>query len=573
MSTTVVPSVREVDERLCAPGSLFELETVLVDGREVRAWKNAPSSLGAILEHSREVGRDRDFLVLAGERLSHAQHYDRSVRLAAAFVDELGVRKGDRIAIAMRNVPEWSIAFFAAGLAGAIAVPLNAFWNGAELAFAIEDCEPRVLVGDGERLERLLGHDRSLASTALIGTRLDDRKTQDPLPTGIRPFESMLDRPAIPPTVDIRPDDPATLFYTSGTTSRPKGVIGTHRNVCANVISLQFVGARGMLRDDITPPREGFDPPVMLIPVPLFHATGCHTGLIGQAWFGGTVVMMRRWDPELAWDLIERERVNGVTGVPTMIWDLVNSPSATRRDVSALRSLGGGGAAAPPELLRKIREIVPGCGSGTGYGMTEASSLATSIGGSDYVARPRSVGVPVPVCEVRIVDDEGSPLPIGEIGEIWMKGSTVTLGYWRRPEETASTFTDGWLHSGDLGRVDEDGFLYIVDRAKDMVIRGGENISSIDVEAALFEHPSVLEAAVIAVPHPVLGEEVGAVVRRRDGTSLSTEELRAHAARLLAPFKVPTQVFWTDEPLPRGATGKIQKREIKARFNLDGRVR
>ncbi|MEZ4356982.1 MAG: AMP-binding protein [Myxococcota bacterium] len=566
MSSPAPPSVREVDARLCAPGSLFELETVVVDGRPVRAWKNAPRSLGAILDRSREVGGDRAFLVLDDERVSHAEHHERAVRLAAALVDELGVRKGDRVAIAMRNLPEWSIAFFAAGLAGAIAVPLNAFWNGAELAFAIGDCEPRVLIADGERFERLCGHEQALAGVVLVGTRLDDRKSDGPLPAGILAFASLLDRPAVRPQVEVEPDDPATLFYTSGTTSHPKGVIGTHRNVCANVISLQFVGARALLRDGAKPPDGPFEPPIMLIPVPLFHATGCHTGLVGQAWFGGTVVLMRRWNPEVALDLIERERISGVTGVPTMVWDLVNAPSLARRDLRSVRSLGGGGAAAPPELLRRIREVVPNAGSGTGYGMTEASSLATSISGSDYVARPRSVGVPVPVCEVRIVDEDGRPLPVGEVGEIWMRGSTVTLGYWRRPEDTAKTFTEGWLHSGDLGRLDEEGFLYIVDRAKDMVIRGGENVSSLEVEAALFEHPSVLEAAVFSVPHPTLGEEVGAVVRLREGATLSEEALRAHAAARLAPFKVPAHVFWTDEPLPRGATGKIQKREIKARF-------
>jgi acyl-CoA synthetase (AMP-forming)/AMP-acid ligase II len=275
---------------------------------------------------------------------------------------------------------------------------------------------------------------------------------------------------------------------------------------------------------------------------------------------------MRKWDPEAALDLMERERVTGIAGVPAMAWDIVNSPSIEGRDLGSLRSLGGGGAAAPPELLRRIQRVLPGCGSGTGYGLTESSSLTASIGGADYVARPTSVGVPVPICDVRIADDAGNDVPTGEVGEIWIKGPTVVPGYWRRADDTARTFTDGWLHSGDLGRLDDEGFLYIVDRAKDMVIRGGENISSLEVEATLFAHPAVLEAAVFAVPHQVLGEEVGAVVRLQPGAAVSSEELRDHAARLLSPFKVPAHIWFTDEPFPRGATGKIQKRALKAAY-------
>lgn len=560
-------SVREVDRRLCAPGQPFEIETVEIDGREMRTWRYAPISLGEVLEQSREVGGERDLIVLGTERLTHERHFDLVQRLACALVKDLGVKKGDRVAIAMRNLPEWSVSFFAAAVVGAIAVPLNAFWNGSELAFAINDCSPKVLIADGERLARLTPHSRELVDTALVGTRLDDRKDSRPLPTGIVPFQSLLDRQVDerPPT-PLNPDDPATIFYTSGTTSYPKGVLGTHRNVCSNLVNLMYVRARGSMRAGITNPKALNPASVVLVPVPLFHATGCHSNLLSQAYFGGTVILMRKWDPEEALQLIERERVNGVAAVPTMVWDLVNSPFAPNVDLSSLQSLGGGGAASPPELLRRIHQLLPECSSGTGYGMTEASSLTTSIGGADYAARPTSVGVPVPVCDVRIVDEEGVDVIGGGIGEIWIKGPTVVPGYWRRPEDTAATFTDGWLHSGDLGRVDDEGFLYIVDRAKDMVIRGGENISSIEVEGALFENPEVLEAAVFAVPHAVLGEEVGAVVRAKPNSTLTPEDLRSQARHLLAPFKVPTHIWLTLEPFPRGATGKIDKRALKAAY-------
>ncbi len=559
-------SVREIDARLCVAGSHFEIDEVEIGGRRMRVWKNAPVTLADILERSRQLGGNRDYLVLDGERLTHAQHHERVLQLAAALVEDFGVEKGDRVAIAMRNLPEWSIAFFAAGLIGAIAVPINAFWNGPELVFALEDCDPRVLIADGERLERLRTETGLLAKMRVIGTRIEDRKTSEPLPAGIERFDEVLKREARAPQVDVESDDLLSLFYTSGTTNHPKGVLGTHRHICSGMIGLEYAGARIMARLGMSAPDGERAAPVILVPVPFFHATGCHMNLVAQAWFGGTVVMMRRWNPEQALDLIERERVTGLSGVPAMAWDLVHSESIGQRDVSSLQSLGGGGAAAPPALLRRIQEVVPGCGSGTGYGMTESSALTASIGGLDYVERPTSVGVPMPICDVRIVDDEGRDAPVGEIGEIWIGGAMVASGYWRRPEATEETFADGWLRSGDLGRLDGDGFLYIVDRAKDMVIRGGENISSLEVEAALLAHPSVLEAAVFAVPHPSLGEEVGAVVLLKSGEAADAGALQRHAAERLAPFKIPTHIWWTGEPLPRGATGKIQKREIKARY-------
>jgi long-chain acyl-CoA synthetase len=560
-------SVRDVDAILTGAGQPFEIEVVLLDGRPTKTWRHAPRNLGDALDAGRHVGRDRTFIVLGDERLSHDEHWEQVLRVASSLVREHGVTKGDRVAIAMRNLPEWSVAFFAATMAGAIVAPLNAFWNGAELGFAIRDCEPSLLIADGERFERMNHDPTVLSSVRLVGTRLEDRKTSEPLPEGIAPWSSLLGGAAERPAVEVDPDDPATLFYTSGTTSHPKGVLGTHRNICSTLMSMRYTFARGAVRAGVDPSAIPAPPPAtVLVPVPLFHATGCHANLATQAYLGGTVVFMRRWDPEAALDLIERERVTAMSGVPAMALDLVNAPTVARRDLSTLQSLGGGGAASPPELLRRIQEVLPGRGSGTGYGMTESSSLTASIGGADYVTRPRSVGVPVPICDVRIVDDDGVDVAQGEVGEIWMSGATVVPGYWRRDEDNACTFTEGWLHSGDLGRIDEDGFLYIVDRAKDMVIRGGENISSIEVEVALYEHPAVVEAAVFSVPHDVLGEEVGAVAYVKPGATVTVEELREHAATLLAPFKVPAHLWLTEEPLPRGATGKFQKRELKATY-------
>ncbi|MBE3200108.1 acyl--CoA ligase [Frankia sp. CH37] len=559
-------SNQEIHEALCAPGQFFEWETVEVRGVPTRTWKNAPRNLGAVLAQGAAAGGSRDFIVLGEERISHVRHLQLVEALAASLVDELGVRKGDRVAIAMRNIPEWSIAFFAAARVGAVAVALNSFGNGAELAYTLDDSAATVVIADGERIERLATVAGALDGRTVIGTRLDDRKGTADLPAGILPFSALTEREHGPVDVDVEPDDLATIFYTSGSTANPKGVVGTHRNACANLMNMMFVGARTMQRD-ATPSATPAGPTVQMLSVPLFHATGCHATLVGTAAFGGTLVLIRRWDAEVALDLMERERVTSFSGVPTMLWDLLNAPSVDRRDLSALQRFGGGGAASPPALSRRIRERFPTVIAATGYGLTETSALTTSINGSDYQNRPASVGAPVPVAEVRIVGDDGSDVQPGDSGEIWVRGPNVCAGYWSRTELAAVPFEDGWLRSGDLGRFDDEGFLYIVDRLKDIVIRGGENISTLEVEAALMEHPAVLEATVFAVGHPTLGEEVGAVVHVAAGSPSTADDLRAHVGTLLAAHKVPAHVWLSAEPLPRSDTGKLLKRAIRATYS------
>ena len=557
----------EIVATLCGPGAPFEMDEVAIRGVRTRVWKNAEVCLGDVLDHGRKVAADRDFIRLGDERLTHGEHFERVVALASALRDDLGVRKGDRVAIAMRNYPEWSIAFFATTMIGAVASPLNSFWNGAELAFGITDSGSTVLIADGERLERLALHGDALDRVTVVGAHVDDRKGDGDLPAKIVDFASLLrGKRAIRPDIPVDPEDLATLFYTSGTQGRPKGVLGTHRNICTNLVSLMYVGARSALRSGGSSGASASGHAVLLVPVPLFHATGCHSILVSQSYFGGTLVFMRRWDPEVALDLIERERVTNVSGVPSMVWDIVNSPTLERRDLTSLTALGGGGAASPPELLRRVDALIPNRGMSTGYGLTETSSVTSSNSGRDYRERPDSVGIPVPVCDVRIVEADGTDVGPGGPGEIWIKGPNVVPGYWRRPDETAATFTDGWLHSGDIGRLDADGFLYILDRAKDIVIRGGENISSIEVEAALYQDPRVAEVAVFAVPHPTLGEEVGAVVRLWPGQQADEEQLRASAAGQLAPFQVPTHIWLVTDPFPRNGAGKMLKRELRAQF-------
>jgi long-chain acyl-CoA synthetase len=555
--------IAEVHAMLTAPGSPFELDEAVVRGVPLRVWKAAPPSLRAVLESSRQRGEEL-FLVYEDEGVSYARHFAEVATLARRLVDDLGVQKGDRVAIAMRNFPEWSVAFWAATAAGAVAVPLNAWWTAGELEYGLQDSGSRILFCDAERHDRLADRLGSLGLDGVVVAR-----PVGPLAAGARPFDDVLgevDPAAELPDVALDPDDDATIFYTSGTTGFPKGALGTHRNICTNLMSLAFGQARGALRSGADPaaPTGGGGQNAYLLSVPFFHATGCHSILVANLAFGGKIVIMYKWDPERALELIERERVTTFGGVPSMVWEVLESPSLATRDISSVRSIGYGGAPAPPELVRRIEAMFPGRTPSNGYGLTETSSVTTINSGADYQRHPDSVGVPVPVVDVQVVDELGEPQPVGAVGELWIRGPNVVKGYWGKPEATAESFTDeGWFHSGDVARVDEEGFVFIVDRAKDMVIRGGENVYCSEVEAALFEHPAVTDAAVIGVPHQVLGEEVGAVVRLRAGASATVEELQDHVRERLAGFKVPAHIWVRDEELPRNPAGKVLKRALK----------
>ncbi|HTT86623.1 MAG TPA: class I adenylate-forming enzyme family protein, partial [Acidimicrobiales bacterium] len=497
-----------------------------------------------------------------------------------ALAERFGVRKGDRVSIVMRNLPEWAMAFWAATVAGAIVVPLNAWWTGDELEYGLRDSGTAVAFVDTERLARVRPHLASLPDLRAI-VAADERRRRPsapaPAPVAVVAFDELrAENPgseAVLPAVALSPEDDATIFYTSGTTGRPKGAVGTHRNMATNLMSLFFLNTRAGLRGTTgaggapPPPRHAY-----LLSVPLFHATGCHSVLVANTAAGNKLVMMRRWDPERALELIERERITTFGGVPAMAMQVIDSPSFATRDTSSVRSVAYGGAPAPPELVRRIKEHFPVGAPSNGYGLTETSSVTTMNVGDDYVRKPDSVGPPVPVCDVAVVPEDftgpapTAELPVGPdaVGELWIKGPNIVRGYWNDPEATAATFTRGWLHTGDIARIDEEGFVHIVDRAKDMLIRGGENVYSVEVEAALFEHPAVADCAVIGVPHPVLGEEVGAAVVLRPGTTLTAEELRRFTRERLAHFMAPTHYWFLSDPLPRNPQGKVLKRELRA---------
>ena len=555
-------TIEQITRELTAPGKPFEIDQAVIRGVPTRVWKNAAPTLRDVLTQSRRHG-EKVFLVYEDERMTFEEHFRASAHLANVLADRFRVEKGDRIAIAMRNFPEWALAFWAITAAGAVVVPLNAWWTGPELEYGLADSGSRLVFVDSEREARLAGHLPGCVEAVVVA-----RAEADPTDEHIR-FEDVLgDVPSDVelPAVDLDTDDDATIFYTSGTTGNPKGALGTHRNICTNLSSLFFINARTQARKKATGVKDDRPAPEQnsyLLSVPFFHATGCHSVLVSNTAAGGKLVIMYKWEPGRALELIEREQVTTFGGVPAMAMQVLDHPDFSKRDTSSVRSVAYGGAPAPPDLVRRIKELFPGGSPSNGYGLTETSSVTTMNQGDDYVRKPDSVGVPVPVCEVKVVDEDGNELPQGAVGELWIKGPNVVKGYFNKPEATAASFSDGWLHSGDVARVDEEGFVYIVDRAKDMVIRGGENVYCVEVEAALHEHPAVSDAAVIGIPHDVLGEEVGAVVRLRQGTTVTEEELQAHVRERLAAFKVPVKVWFRDDELPRNPAGKILKRQLR----------
>jgi long-chain acyl-CoA synthetase len=554
-------TLAEVNAALTAPGARFEMETVTIRGLPTRVWKNAPPSLPMLARFSRMHG-ERLLCIFEDERVSYEAHFRASAAIAAEL-RRRGVGKGDRVALAMMNLPEWPACFFAITALGAIAVPLNAWWTGAELEYGLADSGAKVLLCDRGRYDRIAPHvanlqdlEHIIVSRAESGDRLEDL---------IGAPGSWLDLPAADfPEAEAHPDDPATIFYTSGTTGKPKGALGTHRNLMTNILSTGFTQARAVLRrgEQPGPPL----PKVGLMVIPLFHVTACSASLMGSMVVGNTSIFMRKWDTIEAMEIIQRERVQVTGGVPTIAWQILEHPDRAKYDLSSLDTITYGGAPSAPELAKRIFQEF-GALPGNGWGMTETMATVTAHIGEDYLNRLDSAGPPVAVSDLKIVAADGvTELPVGDVGELWARGPQIVIGYWNKPEASAETFVDGWVRTGDLAKVDEEGFLTLVDRAKDMIIRGGENIYSIEVENVLFQYPGVVDAALIGIPHHSLGEEPAAVVQLAPGASATEAQLQAWVKDRLAIFKTPVRIVFLDHPLPRNANGKVLKKDLKALF-------
>ncbi|HEY5111315.1 MAG TPA: class I adenylate-forming enzyme family protein [Acidimicrobiales bacterium] len=569
----------EATAQLTAPGQMFEIDRANVDDIELAVWKNAPASLRQIFDMSLSHG-SKDFLVYEDQRVTFDEHYRIASTLAQRLLDD-GTKKGDRIAIASRNLPEWVMAFWGSMIVGAVVVPLNAWWTTDELIYGLSDSGTSVLFVDEERLERISARLDELTDVRTVVVFSENhsrppRLGQEHARVRVVSFEKFLgavDPGATPPNAELLSDDDATMFYTSGTTGRPKGALGTHRNANTNIMNLFFRGQVSALRTvkgdvgDTAPVTQNSN----LLNVPLFHATGCLAVMTTSTIAGAKIVMMHHFDATKALQLIESEKITAIGGVPTIAMQILDHPDFDKFDTSTVTTVSYGGAPAPPELVRRIKAHFKVGQPGNGYGLTETSAGVCFNGGDDYVAKPSSCGQVVPVCEVAIVpeDFEGDEPPFDRprgpdvVGELWVKGPSVVRGYWNKPEATAKAFTKGWMHTGDVARIDNEGFVYIVDRAKDMIIRGGENIYSVIVEAAIFDHPDVADCAVVGLPHPTMGEEVAAVIVLRPGRVIEAEEISRHVAVRLARFEVPTKIFFHSTPLPRNPQGKVLKRELR----------
>jgi acyl-CoA synthetase (AMP-forming)/AMP-acid ligase II len=558
----------QVKDALCAPGMPFEMETAEIEGVPTRVWKNALPNLAVLAAHANASFGDREFVVYEDERVTYAAWY-RAVAALAHALQERGVKKGDRVALAMRNLPEWPVAFFAAAVTGAIVVPLNAWWTGEELAFGLADSGATVLICDAERWDRISPYKAEMPALAhVMVTRAGAAAMAEPAIT----LESIIGSPKSYadladlslPDVAIAPDDAATIFYTSGTTGKPKGALGSHRNLLTNGFSSAYSGAATMLRRGDPLPEPSIR--ASLLVIPMFHVTACSASMIPTIQAGHKIVFLHKWDTLKAFEIIEREKINATGGVPFIAWQLIEHPDRAKYDLSSIDAISYGGAPSAPELVSKIYEIF-GAFPGNGWGMTETMATVTSHVAEDYLNRPDSCGPAVAVSDVKIMSEDGSTeLPVGEVGELWARGPQIVKGYWNRPDATAETFVNGWVRTGDLARVDDEGFCFIVDRAKDMIIRGGENIYSSEVENILYEHPAVTDAALIGIPHQTLGEEPAAVVHLAPGMTASEDELREYVSARLAKFKVPVKIIFTQDTLPRNANGKILKRDLKALF-------
>ncbi|HYN33312.1 MAG TPA: class I adenylate-forming enzyme family protein [Ilumatobacteraceae bacterium] len=547
---------QEACAAVCAPGTRFEIQEIDVLGVPTKVFAGTPPNLRYLFAAA--AARTDDFIVFEDERWPMPKVLELIGQIGHLLVNDLGVVKGDRVAIAMRNSPEWIAAFAAITSVGAIAVPMNAWWQTDEMVFALADSGARIVFTDADRLARLRAAEPGSVSVQVVTVRDVASSEAD----DVIALEDLLVSGATLPDIDIDPDDDATILYTSGTTGHPKGAVSTHRAVLSALMAFAARGAVNVLRDAEDPDPDRPQPAVMLC-VPLFHVTGLVPVMLGAFVGGSKLVMTYRWDPDRALELIEQERVTSFVGVPTMSWDMLEAATFAERDTSSLRSVGGGGAPMPPELVKRIDDNFRRGRPSLGYGMTETNAYGPGNSGDDFMMHPTSTGRQVPVMELKVTDPLGDDLPQGETGEIWFRGPMLIRGYWNRPEATADTIVDGWLRSGDIGRVDDEGFVYVSDRAKDMILRGGENIYCAEVEAAIYEHPAVYEAAVYGVPHERLGEELACHVMVKPGTTIEVGELQRFVGERLANFKVPTAVTIVTEQLPRNASGKILKRELR----------
>ncbi|MBM87858.1 MAG: long-chain fatty acid--CoA ligase [Gammaproteobacteria bacterium] len=544
-----------------APSAELAIHREIIAGQEFDVFTNAPPNLSGLYDLGLTQG-DKTFLVYLHERYSFAETIDMARRMARVLRDQFGIVSGDRVALCSRNSPEWCIAYMAATIVGAIIVPMNSWWKSAEMEYGLKDSGSKLAFLDFPRFQQI----QNLLNVLNIEAILIKPEQETTYPE----FYSLIDgvkalTNAEIDSLKVPPENDASIMYTSGSTGMPKGVLSTHRNIINALYTWRFVKEiNEILRPELVEEEPEFEP-ALLCNVPLFHVTGSHAQFLASFVYHRKMVMMYKWDAEKALELIEQERISIFHGVPTMTWELMQSKNFNQTDLRSLRGVQSGGAPRPPEHLKMMVEKFPAKAQpGLGYGLTETNAIGAIISGKFYVTKPHSTGRPTPpVSEVKIVDESGKELGPNEVGEICIRGPTVMKRYWNKPKDTAEVLKEGWFHTGDIGLLDNLGFLVIQDRAKDIVIRGGENIGCAEVEYAISEHPLVNEVSVYGIPDDRLGEVPVATVMLRPETILQPEDLRNFLREKIATFKIPEKIYFQYTKLPRIASGKIAKKALR----------